>query len=145
MVFFQCQQNRTSGTQSLLLQGSGLLLNAASCSFTTKGLQMSAALQGESQYSSQGPTPFTPTILQIVTSGEKAALQRMVWVDRTGLEQLATSISSHHMDADVSTLLHIHDTSQQFESKRNCVTVVLIAASTVLILFIFCYFTQAYW
>jgi hypothetical protein len=59
------------------------------------------------------------------------------------LEQLATSISSHHMDADVSTLLHIHDTSQQFESKRN-VVIGLIAASTVLILFIFYYFTQAY-
>jgi predicted transcriptional regulator len=48
------------------------------------------------------------------------------------------------MDADVSTLLHIHDTSQQFESKRNGVTIGLIAASTVLILFILYYITQAY-
>jgi hypothetical protein len=46
MVFFQCQQNRTSETHSLLVQGDGLLLNAASCSFTSKGVQMSAALQG---------------------------------------------------------------------------------------------------
>jgi hypothetical protein len=68
----------------------------------------------------------------------------MVSVYRTGLEQLANSISSHHMDADVSTLLHIHDTSQHFESKRNGVTVGLIAASAVLILFILYYFTQAY-
>jgi hypothetical protein len=48
------------------------------------------------------------------------------------------------MGADVNTLLHIHDTSQQFESKRNGVTIGLIAASTVLILFILYYFTQAY-
>jgi hypothetical protein len=111
MVFFQCQQNRTSEAQSLLLQGSGLLLNAASCSFTTKGLQMSAALQGESQYSSSGPTHFTPAILPIVSPGEKAALQRMISVDRTAAEQLAASISSYHMDADVNMLTHIHDTS----------------------------------
>jgi hypothetical protein len=61
MVFLQCQQSRTSETHSLLLQEGGLFLNAASCSFTSKGLQMSAALQGESQYSSPGPTLFTPT------------------------------------------------------------------------------------
>jgi hypothetical protein len=131
MLFFPCQQNRTSETHSLLLQGGGLLLNAASRSFTSKGVQMSAALQGESQYSSPGPTLFTPTILPIVTSGEQAALQRMVSVDRTGLGQLATSISSHHMNADVDTLFHIHDRSQQFESKRNGVAIGLIAASSV--------------
>jgi predicted transcriptional regulator len=60
----------------------------------------------------------------------------MASVDRTSLEQLATSISSHHMGADVNTLLQIHDTSQQFENKRNGDTIRLIAASTVLILFI---------
>jgi hypothetical protein len=64
MVFFQCQQNQTSEAQSLSLQGSGLLLNAASCSFTTKGLQMSAAMQGESQYSTLGPTLFTLPLYQ---------------------------------------------------------------------------------
>jgi hypothetical protein len=105
---------------------------------------MSAALQGESQYSSPGLVTFTPTILPIVTSGEKAALQWMVSVDRTGVEQLVSSITSHHMNADVDTLFHIHDTSQQFESKRNDITIGLIAASTVLILFILYYFTQAY-
>jgi hypothetical protein len=35
------------------------------------------------------------------------------------------------MDEDVNTLLHIHDTRQQFESKRNGVTIGLIAASSV--------------
>jgi hypothetical protein len=130
MVFFQCQQNRSSETHSLLLQGGGLLLNAARCSFTSKGLQMSAALQGESQYSSPGPILFIPVIPRI-SPGEEAALQRMISVDRTGVEQLVSSISSHHMDAHVNTLLHIHDTSEQFESKRNGVTIGLIAASSV--------------
>jgi hypothetical protein len=105
---------------------------------------MSGAMQGESQYSTLGPTLFTPAILPIVSPGEKAALQRMVTVDRTSLEQLATSSFSHHIEADVNTLTHIHDTSQQFESGRNGVTVGLVAASTVLILFIFYYIIQAY-
>jgi hypothetical protein len=47
------------------------------------------------------------------------------------------------MNADMDTLFHNHDTSQQFESKSNGVAIGLIAASTVLILFIFYYFTQA--
>jgi hypothetical protein len=64
MVYFQCQQNRTSENHSLLLQEGGLLLNAARCSFTSKGLQMSAALQGESQYSLPGPIFFTPLFYQ---------------------------------------------------------------------------------
>jgi hypothetical protein len=143
-VHLQCQTNRTSETGSLLLEGSGLLLNAPRCSFMSKGLQMTAALQGESQYTSRAPVLFTPTILPIVSSGEEAALKHMASVDRTRLERLTTSISSHQMDADVDTLLYLHDTSQQFESKSNGVTLGLIAASMVLVLFILYYFTQAY-
>jgi hypothetical protein len=105
---------------------------------------MTAALQGESQYPLRAPILFTPIIPRIISSGEEAALKQMASVDRTGVERLVTSISSHHMDADVNTLLHLHHTSQQFESKRNGVTIGLIAASMVLILFILYYFTQAY-
>jgi hypothetical protein len=143
-VYFQCQRNRTSETTSLSLQGSGLLLNAARCSFTSKGLQMTAALQGESQYFSPGPILFTP-IIQRISSGVEAALKQMASVDRTGVERLVSSISSHHMDEDVNTLLHLHDASQEFVRKSNGVTIRLIAASTVLVLFILYYFTQAYW
>jgi hypothetical protein len=80
----------------------------------------------------------------MVSPGEKAALQQLVSRNQTGVEQLAASISSHHIDADVSTLTHIHDTNQQFENNRNGVKIGLITASTVLILFILYYFTKAY-
>jgi hypothetical protein len=136
-VYLQCQTNRTSETGSLLLEGSGFLLNAGRCSFMRKGLQMYPALQGESQYTSRAPVLFTPTIPPIVSSGKAATLKQMTSVDRTGVERLVTGISSHHMDADVNTLLHLHDTSHQFESKSNRVTLGLIAASMVLILFIY--------
>jgi hypothetical protein len=58
-VYLQCQPNRTIENSSLLLQGSGLLLNAARCSFISKGLHMTAALQGESEYVSPGPIHVT--------------------------------------------------------------------------------------
>jgi hypothetical protein len=96
---------------------------------------MSAAMHGESHYSSAGPTFFTPAIPQIISPGEKTAFRQLVSRDQTGVEQLAASISSHHIDADVSTLTHIHDTSQQFENGRNGVKIGLIAASTVFCLF----------
>jgi hypothetical protein len=51
---------------------------------------MSEALQGESQYSSPGPIHFTPDIPRIISPGEEAALQQMVSVDRTGVEQLVS-------------------------------------------------------
>jgi hypothetical protein len=92
---------------------------------------MTAALQGESQYFSPGPMLFIPIIPRIIFSGDEAALKQMASVDRTGVERFVTSISSHHMDADVNTLLHLHDTSQQFERKSNGVTNGLIAASSV--------------
>jgi hypothetical protein len=65
-------------------------------------------------------------------------------LDGTYLEQLETSISSHHIKADINTLLHLHETSQQYASKNNGITSGLIAASVVLSLFILYYFTQAY-
>jgi hypothetical protein len=59
------------------------------------------------------------------------------------LEQLSTSISSHHIEADINTSFYLHASSQD-ASKSNGITLGLIAASVVLTLFIFCYFTQAH-
>jgi hypothetical protein len=125
------------------LEGSGFLLNAGRCSLITEGLRLLPTLQGEIQYTARAPELFTPAIQKIVTSRE-AVLRQMSSLDRTRLEQLVTSISSHHMEADVNTLLHLHNSSQQFESKSNGNTSGLIAASIVLILLILYYFTQTY-
>jgi hypothetical protein len=98
MVYLQCQSNRTSETSLMLLEGGGFLLNAGRCSLITEGLQLYPALQGEFQYTPRVPELFTPA-----TSGEEEVLRQMSFLDRTRLEQLVTSISLHHMNADVAT------------------------------------------
>jgi hypothetical protein len=105
---------------------------------------MSAEMKRKSHYSSAGPTFFTPAISQMASPGDKAALQQLVSRDQTGVEQLSASISSHHIDADVSTVTHIQDTNQQFENNRNGVKIGLITASTVFILFIYYYLSPAH-
>jgi hypothetical protein len=144
MVHLQCQLNQTREASSMLLEGSGFLLNAGCCSLILEGLQLFPSLQGEIQYTPQSPELFIPAIQRIVTSREEAVLRQISSLDGTKLEQLVTSISSHYMDADVNTLLHLHNSSQQVESKSNGITLGLIVASIVLILFILYYLTQAY-
>jgi hypothetical protein len=128
----------------MLLEGGGFLLNVGLCSLTLEGLQLFPTLQGEIQYSAGGPDLFVPAISKIVTSREKAVLRQISSLDGAKLKQLVTSISSLYMDANVNTLLHLHDSSQQYESKSNGITLELTAASIVLVLFILYYFTQAY-
>jgi hypothetical protein len=128
----------------MLLEGSGFLLNTGRCSLFTEGLQLYPVLQGEIQYTTRSPEMFIPAIERIVTAREETVLRQISSLDGTKLMQLMTSISSHHMDTDVNTLLQLHDSSQQFESKSNGITSGIIAASIMFIFFILYYFTQAY-
>jgi hypothetical protein len=122
--------------------GGGFLKNAQSCYLTLQGLHLFPALRGKAEFSAQGPELFIPTI-PAVSTREEAVLQ-MSFTDGTKLEKLSTSISSHHIEADINTLFHLHASSQQYASKSNGITLGLIAASVVLTLFILYYFNQAY-
>ena len=68
----------------------------------------------------------------------------MSFQNRTNLEQLATSISSHHIQADLNTLFNLHSSNLHQASKNNGTVLGLIVAGVVLILFIFYYFTHSY-
>jgi len=68
----------------------------------------------------------------------------MSFLDGTKLEQLSTSISSHHIEADIITLFHLHASSQQYASKSNGIILGLITASVVLTLFVVYYFAQTH-
>jgi len=68
----------------------------------------------------------------------------MSFLDGTKLEQLSTSISSHHIESDINTLFHLHASSQQYASKSNGITLRLITASVVLTLFVVYYFAQTH-
>jgi hypothetical protein len=128
----------------MTLEGGGFLENAESCHLTLQGLQLFPALRGKAEFSAQGPDLFIPTIPVVVSTRKEAVLQQMSFTDGTKLEQLSTSISSNHIEADIDTLFHLHASSQQYASKSNGITLGLIATSVVLSLYILYYFTQAY-
>ena len=71
-------------------------------------------------------------------------LLQMTFENGTHLEELSSSISSHHIEADVNTLIRLRASSLQHASKGYWITCGLTATGVVLILFITYYFTQVY-
>jgi hypothetical protein len=128
----------------MTLQGGGILKNAGSCYLTLQGLQLYPALTGEREFSAQVLILFTPTVPAVASDREMELLQQMPLLNGTNLEQLSTSISSHHIEADIKTLFHLHATSLQHASKSNWIALGLIVAGVVLTLFILYYFTHSY-
>ena len=68
----------------------------------------------------------------------------MPFLNGTHLEELSSSISSHHIEADVNTLIHLHASSLQHASKGYWITCGLTVTGIVLVLFVIYYFTQGY-
>jgi hypothetical protein len=112
-LHLQCQRNRTWETYSTTLQGSGVLNNAGVCFLTLPGLQLFPALEGEVDFSGRGPVLFTPTHPAVATQHETGVLQQMSLMNSTYLDQLSSSFSTHHIEADVNTLFHVHALAQE--------------------------------
>ena len=143
-LHLQCQYNRSWQTYTMTLQGGGVLKNAGSCHLTLQGLQLYPTLSGETEFEAQVPELYIPTIPEVTSAQEMEVLRQMSFLNETTLKQLTSSISSHHIEADISTLFHLHTSSLQRTSKSNWIVVGLIMASAVLILFISYYFTRSY-
>jgi hypothetical protein len=60
------------------------------------------------------------------------------------MEQFSTSISNHHVEADINTIFHLHASTIRHANRSNWVAWGLIVAGVVLTLFILYYFTQSY-
>jgi hypothetical protein len=76
-------------------------------------------MRGETEFSSQVPVLFTPTIPAVASAPEKEVLRQMSFPNGTNLEQLSTDISSHHIEADINTLFHLHASTLQHASRNN--------------------------
>jgi hypothetical protein len=76
-------------------------------------------MRGETEFSSQVPVLFTPTIAGVALAPEKEVLRQMSFLNGTNLEQLSTDISSHHIEADINTLFHLHASTFQHASRNN--------------------------
>jgi hypothetical protein len=126
------------------LQGAGMLKGAESCYLALQVLQLCPALRGEKEFSARIPILFTPAFPAAASADEMDTLRQMSLLNGTHLEELSSSITSHHMEADINTFFHLHASSLQHASKGYWIICGLIVISIVLLLFIIYYFTQVY-
>ena len=141
-LHLQCQHNRSWEVYTMT-EGGGVLKNAGSCYLTLQGLQLYPTLRGETEFLANFPELFTPTI-PVVSSAHEMEVLRQMSLNGTSMEQLSTSISSHHIEADINTLLHLHACSLKHASESDWIALGPIVAGVVLTLYIFYYFTHSY-
>ena len=84
------------------------------------------ALRGESDFSAQGPVVYVPDSPAVATDHETGVLQQMSLFNGTHLDQLSTGIATHHVEADVNTLLRVHASTQQHVKESRQITSGLI-------------------
>jgi hypothetical protein len=101
-------------------------------------------LGGETEFSAQVPVLFIPTVPAVTSAHEMEVLRQMSLLNGTNVEQLSTTISSHHIEVDTNTLVNLHASSMQYASRSEWTAVGTIAAGVVFTLFIFYYFTHSY-
>jgi len=143
-LHLQCQRNHSWHADTMTLDGGGVLQNAESCYLTMPGLQLYPTLRGETELSAQVQVLFTPAVPAVASDREVEVMQQMSLLNGTNLEQLATSIASHHIEADINTLFHIHASSLQHANSNKWTIMGPILASVVLTLVICCYFARSY-
>ena len=138
LLHLQCQHNWSWQASTMRLEEAGFLKGTESCYLALQGLHSYPALRG-----ARIPILFTPAV-PAVASAEMEILRQMSFLNGTHLEELSSSIYSHHIEVDIHILFHLHASSLQHASKSNWIIWGLIVASIVLILFIIYYFTQVY-
>jgi hypothetical protein len=99
------------------LEEAGFLEGARSCYLALQGPQLYPALRGETEFSARVPILFTPAVPAVASADEMEILRQMSFLNETHLEELSSSISSHHIEADINTLFHLHASSLQHASK----------------------------
>ena len=102
------------------------------------------ALRGQKEFSARIAVLFTPAVPASASADEMNILRQMSFENGTHLEELSSSISSHHIEADVNNLNRLRAFSLQHASKGYWISRGLTATGFVLILFITYYFTQIY-
>lgn len=128
----------------MTLDGGGVLHNTESCYLTMQGLQLYPALRGESEFAAPTPVLVTPFVPAVTSDSEKEVLRQMSILNGTNLDQLTSSISAHHIQADINTLFNLHASNLHHASKIDGTVLGLIVTGIVLILFVLYYFTHSY-
>jgi hypothetical protein len=142
-LHMRCQRNHSWHADTVTLDGVGVLQNAESCYLTMPGLQLYPTLRGETELAAHVQVLFTPAVPAVATDREVEVMQQMSLLNGTNLDQLATNIASHHIEADINTLFHLHATSQRHTNRNKWTVMGLILPSVVLTLVISCYVARS--
>jgi hypothetical protein len=140
--FVRCPQTRGWDTNSVLLQGAGVLRNAAACHVSTARIQLFPRLSGQSRFLATTPSLYVPELPAITSAHELQTLETIA--DTSGIDKLVATIKAHKMEADLNTLLHTH--ASQIPSRHQTEWYVLIPTSigVCVILFVVLQFSQPY-
>jgi hypothetical protein len=76
-------------------------------------------VERKTEFSTQVPVLFTPTIPAVASARQKEVLRQMSILNGTNLEQLSTGIFSRHIESNINTLFHFHASALQHASKNN--------------------------
>jgi len=117
LLHLRCRHNRSWQASTTKLDGAGLLKRGETCYLTLQGLQLYPALRGEKELSARIPVLFTPAVPAAASADEMDILRQMSFENGTHLDELSSSISSHHTEADVNTSIHLRASSLQHASK----------------------------
>ena len=142
LLHLRCQHNRSWQASTTKLEGAGLLKGVESCYLALQGLQLYPALRGEKEFSASIPILFTPAFPAAASADEMDIFRQMSFLNGTHLEELSSSLSSNHVEADVNTLIHLHASSLQRANKGYWITCGLIATGSVLVVFVIYYFIK---
>ena len=126
LLHLRCRHSRSWQASTTKLEGAGLLKGVESCYLALQGLQLYPASRGEKEFLARIPILFTPAVPAAASADEMEILRQMSFLNGTHLEELSSRISSHHIEADVNTLIHLHASSLQHASKGYWITCGLI-------------------
>ena len=95
-------------------------------------------------FNARPPVLYIPANLAIATDHETGVLRQVSLLNGKYLDQLSNSVSTHHMEADVNTLSHIHASTQGRAKETYWITVGLIVTEAILAIFLGYHFTHSY-
>jgi hypothetical protein len=99
-VFIKCQQQQEGRTTSVVMQGAGILEDAARCHVTTEGVQLYPLLEAETTFESQAPLLYMPAIPAVISEDELQTLKRLIEVALTSTQETAMVARPAERDFD---------------------------------------------
>jgi hypothetical protein len=132
-VFFRCRQEKGWTTESLVLEGPGVLRNMGRCHVMTEGTQLYPMLTGETEFIELAPELYTPALPSVTSPSESLQLRELT--STKGLADWAAHIQSHQLETDLDTLFLLWLALQPATACSERYVSGLVSAGMVLVLY----------